>query len=232
VTDVFKCSQCGCRWTKASPVVGASGVWTTLNDKQVPYACCENEANFQMIEHLDPTLYPARIWDLDGRWKGETAALIGNAPSISKGEVDALPSEYRVIAVNQAVRYALDADLFVALDPHHPFWDRVRGFAGVKVLGVPQLVGFDYDLRDHDPLYAGLMYERADAIEIRNNMIAALRLAQRLGVSKVVLLGVDAKRYDRDHGPTGFWGFEKVLHKVVGDLVADGISVEVRGEQT
>jgi hypothetical protein len=227
--DVFKCAKCGCRWVPIGPTVGVAG-WRTLNDKQRPYECCNDERNLRLIEHLDPMSWPTRFFDLDGAWKGETAAVIGHAPKLTAEQAQRASAGMRRVAVNQAISLVPDADLFVALDPHHPFWDRVVGFEGIKIFGLPYLVGYDYDLREHNPYYAGMMYERvftgAGQIEIRNNFIAALRVVELLGVSKVVLLGLDADEYDRRHAHTGFFGFAPAVRKVVAEFRAKGIEVE------
>lgn len=163
-------------------------------------------------------------WEIAPIWQGETVAILGNGPAMTKEMADSLRAHKR-IAVNQAVMYALDADLFVALDPHHPFWERAKGFTGLRVCGVEC---------EHDALYAGMWYEtvtlKSGAVtEIRNNFLAAIRIAVRLGAAKIVLAGLDADLYDQVHAHTGFAGFAEGLAKVLAEIQAAGVVVERAG---
>ena len=160
-------------------------------------------------------------WEIEPIWQGETVAILGNGPAMTKELADSLRT-HKCIAVNQAVMYALDADLFVALDPHHPFWERAKDFTGMRVCGVECEIG---------ALYAGMFYEtvtlKSGAVtEIRNNFLAAIRIAVRLGASKLILAGVDADLYDQVHAHTGFSGFAEGLAKVLSEVQAQGVKVE------
>lgn len=160
-------------------------------------------------------------WTITPDWQGETVAILGNGPAMTEALAESL-RQYKRIAVNQAVMHALDADLFVALDPHHPFWDRAKGFMGLRVCGVEC---------EHDALYAGMFYEtvtlKSGAVtEIRNNFLAAIRIAVRLGAGKIILAGLDADLYDQLHAHTGFSGFAEGLDKVLAEIQAAGVVVE------
>lgn len=164
-------------------------------------------------------------WQITPDWQGETAVLVGHADSMTKELADwAMTTGYRIVAVNQAVRFVPKADLFVALDPHPSFWASVEGFPGLKVIGV------DVEMEGHDALYAGMFYETVrmpdgSMVEIRNNFIAAMRVAERLGCAKLILMGVDAEAYEERHRHTGFFGFVQALPQVSDDLRAKGIEV-------
>lgn len=160
-------------------------------------------------------------WEIKPIWQGQTVAILGNSPAMTKKLANSLRLHKR-IAVNQAVMYALDADMFVALDPHHPFWERAKDFTGLRVCGVECA---------HDALYAGMFYETVTlksgaTAEIRNNFLAAIRIAVGLGVSKIILAGLDADLYDQVHAHTGFAGFAEGLAKVLGEVKAQGFTVE------
>ena len=160
-------------------------------------------------------------WEIVPIWQGQTAAILGNGPAMTKELADSLRMHKRIV-VNQAVMYALDADLFVALDPHHPFWDRAKDFTGMRVCGVEC---------KHDAFYAGMWYETVTlksgaAAEIRNNFLAAIRIAVRMGVSKIILAGLDADLYDQLHAHTGFEGFAEGLVKVLAEVQAQGVEIE------
>ena len=73
-------------------------------------------------------------WEVPKLWPGETVAVLGNSPDMTQEMADsARASGYKTIAVNRAVRFALWADMFVALDPHHPFWADDRRVSGGEI---------------------------------------------------------------------------------------------------
>ena len=115
-------------------------------------------------------------WIVPHMWEGETVAILGAGPDMTR-ELAESARGYKSIAVNRAVKFAPDADMFVALDPHHPFWADAAGFKGLRVCGVEC---------DIDALYPGMMYETVrigpgHTIEIRNNALAAIRIAALAG---------------------------------------------------
>lgn len=156
-------------------------------------------------------------------WAGETVAILGAGPDMT-ADLAETARGHKTIAVNRAVKFAPWADMFVALDPHHPFWedaDRL-GFQGLRVCGV------ECDL---DALYAGMFYEtvtlaEGHTIQIRNNALAALRIAARAGAAKIILLGFDPERYEEVHAHTGFRGLVQGLEQITAELRAQGIDVE------
>lgn len=160
-------------------------------------------------------------WKIPKMWQGETVAILGNGPAMTK-KLAASLSRYKRIAVNRAVKHASDADMFVALDPHHPFWNDAKKFTGLRVCGV------ECDL---DALYCGMHYEtvtlKSGAVtEIRNNFLAAIRIAVNAGAAKIILAGLDADLYDQVHSHTGFSGFAEGLEKVLNEIRAQGVEVE------
>jgi len=162
-------------------------------------------------------------WNPDGIWQGETVAILGAGPDMT-AELAATAKGYKTIAVNRAVKFAPWADMFVALDPHHPFWEERDnvGFKGISVCGVEC---------DYDAMYAGMFYERVNmadghTLEVRNNALAALRIAARAGASKIILLGFDTARYEWVHAETGFRGLTEGLAQMIAELTAAGIVIE------
>jgi len=162
-------------------------------------------------------------WNPDGIWKGETIAILGAGPDMTE-ELAERARGYKTIAVNRALRFAPWANMFVALDPKHPFWEEAKDFKGLKVIGVPDT---DVD----DSLYGGMWYETVQIapghlIEIRNNLMAAIRIAERAGAAKILLLGVDPERYEEVHAHTGFRGLVQGLEQITAELRGKGIEVE------
>lgn len=158
-------------------------------------------------------------WNPDGIWQGETVAILGAGPDMTE-ELALTAKGCKTIAVNRAVKFAPWADMFVALDPHHPFWEEkdAVGFKGICVLGVAH--------DDYDAMYAGMFYERAGSLEIRNNALAALRIAFRAGAKHIKLLGFDTARYEEVHRETGFSGLTVGLAQMLAEIRAAGVTVE------
>lgn len=164
-------------------------------------------------------------WTITPEWAGETVAILGAGPDMT-AELAETARGYKTIAVNRAVKFAPWADMFVALDPHHPFWEEAEnvGFKGIRVCGIEC---------DIDARYPGMMYENvnmgeAHDISIRNNALAAVRIAERMGAKKIVLIGFDPERYEEVHLHTGFTGLVAGLRQITVELVAKGIEVERR----
>jgi hypothetical protein len=161
----------------------------------------------------------------DGMWAGETVAILGAGPDMTE-ELALTAKGHKTIAVNRAVKFAPWADMFVALDPHHPFWEEAdrMGFTGIRVCGV------ETDAYP-DAKYAGMFYERVTLrdgtmTEIRNNALAAIRLATRAGAVRIILLGFDPSRYEEVHAATGFRGLTEGLEQITAELTAAGVTVE------
>ena len=154
-------------------------------------------------------------------WSGQTVAVLGAGPDMT-AELAERAREFKTIAVNRAVKFAPHADMFVALDPHHPFWEAAQDFQGMKVCGI------ECDL---DALYPGLLYETvrmgdSHTIQIRNNALAAIRIAALAGASRIILLGFDPERYEEVHAHTGFFGLVQGLAQIIDELQAQGIVVQ------
>ena len=157
-------------------------------------------------------------------WFGETVAILGAGPDMTE-ELAAKANGFKTIACNRAIKFAPWADMFVALDPHHPFWEEADklGFSGMRIIGV------EHD--DFDALYPGMMYETVrmsqfETIQIRNNALAAIRIAYMAGANKIILLGFDPERYEEIHAHTGFRGLKEGLEQITAELRANGIAVE------
>lgn len=155
-------------------------------------------------------------------WAGHTVAILGAGPDMTE-ELAETARGSKTIAVNRAVKFAPWADMFVALDPHHPFWEEadIVGFTGRRVCGV------ECDL---DAFYAGMFYEtvriaEGHTIQIRNNALAALRIAELSGATDIVLLGFDPERYEETHAHTGFYGLVQGLDQITAELRTKGITV-------
>jgi hypothetical protein len=163
-------------------------------------------------------------------WPGETVAVLAPGPGLTKDVAERFRRD-KTIAVRRAFEVAPWADMLISLDGptgslDDDFWDDAADFAGMRVCGIEC---------DIDALYPGMMYEVVNlgpghTIEIRNNGLAAVRLAAQLGAAKILLVNFDADRYEDLHAATGFHGLVKGLDQIITDLRAKGIEVERVGE--
>lgn len=160
------------------------------------------------------------------RWAGETVAVLASGPSMSQELADSVLSLRRICA-RRAVRFAPDADMLVTLDGpmDTEFWPEAKDFAGICI------IGFESD--DVDAMYLAIPHERVTlgvghVIEVRNNGLAAVRLAAMTGASKIVLLGFDRGHYDarESNVDIGWRGLEEGLDAIIAELRAKGIAVE------
>jgi hypothetical protein len=155
-------------------------------------------------------------------WRGETVAVL--APGLTE-ELAELFRTNKTIAVRRAFEVAPWADMLISLDGptgslDDDFWNDAADFAGMKVCGLECEV---------DALYPGMMYETvvmgpAHSIEIRNNGLAAVRLAARAGAAKILLVNFDTERYERNHG---FSGLTEGLAALITELRVQGVEVEI-----
>lgn len=158
-------------------------------------------------------------------WENETVAILGAGPDMTK-ELAETAKGYKTIAVNRAVKFAPWADMFVALDPHHPFWEEAdkMGFKGMRILGVED--------ENYDALYLGTWRHESvkmsefETLQIRNNALAAIRIAFWAGAKKIILLGFDTERYEEIHAHTGFRGLTQGLEQITAEIRASGVQVE------
>lgn len=165
------------------------------------------------------------MYNIENIWPGETVAILGAGPDMT-AELAERARQYKTIAVNRAVNFAPNADMFVALDPHYPFWEAAKDFAGIKIIGVE----CDYEEKYGAFYVAGLservVIEPGNTIEIRNNALAAIRCAVIAGAKKIILLGFDPERYEEIHASTGFYGLTQGLDQIITELRGKGIEIE------
>jgi hypothetical protein len=156
-------------------------------------------------------------------WKGATIAVLGSGPSLTQELADSV-RQFKRIAVRRAFSFAPDADMLVSLDGptgsmDDAFWGDASDFSGLRVCGTECEV---------DALYCGLLYETVTiapghTIEIRNNGLAAIRIAERAGAAKIILLGFDPEHYEEVHH---FVGLVAGLEQIIAELRAKGIEFE------
>ena len=178
-------------------------------------------------------------YKLDPIWAGCTVAVLGGGPSMSQAVADHVRAQgHKCIALNHTLAVAPWADMLVALDPGPTFCAACDDFPGLRVCGV--------DDPDTDALYCGPWWETviispSETISIRNNGLAAIRIAAKLGAAKVLLCGFDpayrgyhtgklSALEDATLQPFGagepYRGLTQGLAALVDELRAQGIEVE------
>jgi hypothetical protein len=167
------------------------------------------------------------LWDIKPDWAGETVAVLGSGPSLTLEIAESLTA-HRCIAVNHSFLLAPAADMLVALDLD--FWTDTKDFSGLRVCGV--------DSDDVDALYAGPMYERIEigpghTVELRNSGLAAIRIAARMGATRIILAGFDPRTrahfdgHPNAEGPAaGYPALAEGLAGMIAELGEQGIAVE------
>lgn len=158
---------------------------------------------------------------------GKTVAVLATGPSMTQELADSV-QQYPRIAVRRAMRFAPDAEMLVAIDGavgtlDDSFWDDAKDFAGLRVTGT--------ESADLDALYLPMPYEvvtirEGHVVHIRNNGLAAARIAAQGGAAKILLLGFDTEHYEEVHAHTGFLGLTEGLAALTAELEAQGIEVE------
>jgi hypothetical protein len=161
-------------------------------------------------------------------WQGQTVAVLASGKSLTQELADSVKQLPR-IAVRRAFRLAPDADYVLSLDgpPNFGFWDESASCSGTRVCGVECDLDVAYLNIAHEPVTIG----PGHVIEIRNNGIAAIRLAAMLGASRILLLGFDPEPFahfypDVDADWDKYPGLAIALPALVDELRARGVAIE------
>lgn len=149
-------------------------------------------------------------------WPGETVAILGNGPTLA-AELATTERPARAIAVNRAVAVAPWADMLVSIDGNWPV--EAEDFAGMRVVGIESDLDAFYVHLPHEVVTLG----PANIVHLRNNAMAAMRIAAAAGASKLVLFGFDIERYEEMHS---FPGLAIGLAALTAELEAQGVKVE------
>jgi hypothetical protein len=161
-------------------------------------------------------------------WDGKTVAVLASGRSLTQELADSVKHLPR-IAVRRAYRVAPDADYVLSLDgpPNFGFWDESSACTGTRVCGV------ECDL---DVAYLNIAHETVTlapghVTQIRNNGLAAIRLAAMFGAAKILLIGFDPEPFehfyqDVDPDWDRYPGLSAGLGALIDELRAAGIELE------
>lgn len=128
-------------------------------------------------------------------WPGETVAILGGGPSLTRADVDALRGVCRVIAINKAYELAPWADVMYAADAKFWNWEH----------GAPAFTGPKYAIEASDPIMwpdvqvlrntgvTGLELEPTGLRTGYNSGYQSVGLAYHFGAARILLLGFDLK---------------------------------------
>ena len=169
--------------------------------------------------------YPLTIAPI---WQGRTVAVLASGASLTQEIADSVKDLPR-IAVRRAFRLAPDADFVLALDgpPNHGFWDESEGCPGTRVCGVECDLVAAYVHFPHETVELA----PGHVVEIRNNGLAAIRLAAQLGAARILLVGFDAAPFahfykDIDPDWDKYPGLAIALPALIDELRAVGTEAE------
>lgn len=178
-------------------------------------------------------------WKPDGLFAGATVAVIGDGPNMTQELADAVRHLPRVCA-RLGARFALDADFAIAIDgppnlgrwpdympPSGGFWPWALGNFKGKLVTAGET--------DELPPEVGSFWHRWEmvtivdpthVIELRQNYMSAIHIAEQGGAAKILLLGLDAEAYDEMYsGQIGIF-MVKGIDQLTAKLRAKGIQVE------
>lgn len=152
-------------------------------------------------------------------WPGETVAIFASGPSMT-AELAQTVRQYHSIAVRTAFRRVPWADMLIGIDgpPNEGFWDESKDFAGLRLIGSECDVDALFVKIPHEVVTIGPM----NTLHIRNNALAAMRIAVAAGAAKLLLLGFDTDLYESIHGVYLTAG----LAALTTELQAQGVVVE------
>ncbi|MDO8313079.1 MAG: TylF/MycF/NovP-related O-methyltransferase [Sideroxyarcus sp.] len=177
-------------------------------------------------------------WKPDGLFTGATVAIIGDGPSMTQELADSVRHLPRVCA-RLGCRWALDADIGMAIDappnlgrwpgdmpPSPGFWPwALQNFRGKLVTAGET---------DELPPEVGSFWHRWEmvtvvdpthVIELRQNFMSAMHIAEQGGAAKILLVGLDTDAYDTMYMGQGLY-FGKGIEQLTAKLRAKGIVVE------
>lgn len=177
-------------------------------------------------------------WKPDGLFTGQTVAVIGDGPSMTQELADSVRHLPRVCA-RLGCRWALDADIGMAIDappnlgrwpgdmpPSPGFWPwALENFKGKLVTAgetdeLPPEVGSFWHRWE-----VVTVVDPTHVIELRQNFMSAVHIAEQGGASKILLVGLDADAYDTMYMGQGLY-FAKGIEQLIAKLRAKGIVVE------
>jgi len=169
--------------------------------------------------------YPCKLPD----WTGKTVAVLASGKNLTQATADAVKHLPR-IAVRRAFRLAPDADIVLALDgpPNHGFWDESVGISGMRICGAP-VEGLDVAYL-HVP-HEVVTLRPGHVIHVRNNGLAAIRVAAMTGANRIVLVGFDPEPFGHFYGNADsdwdkYPGLTQGLVALVKELGERGVVVE------
>jgi hypothetical protein len=122
-------------------------------------------------------------WSVPPEWTGETCCILGGGPSLASVDFRALNrTGCRVIAINDAFRFAPWADVLYCLDVRASFTGKYLVTLENRIYGVKRIRNTGELGLETDP--AGLRHGH-------NSGYQCINLAVHLGVSRIILFGYD-----------------------------------------
>lgn len=178
-----------------------------------------------------------------GSWQGRTAVCIASGPSLVQEDVDRIPSNVKVIAVNDAVRIVPRADVLYSSDaawwmkaikrkvaPADVLWMSIKQHRRASALGFPdpRIVMF------HNSGESGFDPDPRTLRTMDNSGGCAIQVAAKFGATRIVLLGYDMslskdqyKHFHDENRSSGspYAKFRSLIGTLVEPLKSRGIDV-------
>lgn len=191
-----------------------------------------------------PTDYPVIV----PRWPRSTVVCLASGPSLTAADVRAVVGRWPIIAVNDAVQLAPEADVLYSSDLdwwRRSSWRPEFGGARVSIERDPGRGRRGFDRADVQVLRntgrEGLELDPSGLRTYQNSGGAAINLAVHFGAARIVLLGYDmqigagGRRHFHDarvRMKSPYSVFRQRIATMVGPLKALGIEVINASRQT
>lgn len=137
-------------------------------------------------------------WNVQPEWHGESVCILGGGPSVTPAQVEQAAG-CKIIAINNAVQLAPDADILYFCDARWYRWHaaEVQAFAGMRVTLENLELQRELDVRCLRDYGVNGFAPKPDGVTNgRNGGFQALHLAAWLGAARVQLLGYDMRAAD------------------------------------
>jgi len=132
-----------------------------------------------------------KFWKIKPEWEGQTAFLIGGGPSVLGEDITVLRGR-NVMVINSSYGIAPFAQFLFAMDTRwlNQHKERLKNYSG-RIITVSTTINWKGIKRLRKIAPPGLTGKRNAVTGRRTSTVAAINILIHLGVSRIVLVGID-----------------------------------------